>query len=518
MRADLLLEVAQVPMRDRADSPPSQAVRKTRRQLAKTAHDTKEASVIEEPAVVQENAKELPRHEDNVEEPTKETEQAEEAAAEGGAEEHDVLETVTASVDEDKTRNPDAALEKLQQAAAEEQKTLLPVESLVKTASEELPPPAQDRSRQPSLRPEDSIEALDALEDAIEEVGRVISNVESSSSPEHEKKDSKNTKISPTPKTATSSKRSSVVGGPATHKKVLSTSRPPSIQPKPLKRASSVRPVTTAGPTHSPKATQERPNYLNSKKRPISVSFPTPPPPPKAVKPPTKSNFQLPGEAVAAKLKAQREERIKREAEEKKNKSEARAKRISTSLANAPVVRQTAASKARMSLMQGEGQGQENKRASVLGPKPSAAKRTTTTAPTDAATKRTSSITITNRNRNVPTAAATTAAKRNIPATNVADPGAIASSSAISTEAKANVAKPRLPSGREIFQREKQDRLEREKQQREKEEAAKKARLQAAERGRLASREWAEKMKAKKAGEKSEAREVEKNENAAVAA
>jgi len=59
----------------------------------------------------------------------------------------------------------------------------------------------------------------------------------------------------------------------------------------------------------------------HSKPRPIGITFPPPPPPIKSSKPPTVSNFELPGEVFARKTQAQKEERRKRmEGEEMKRK------------------------------------------------------------------------------------------------------------------------------------------------------------------------------------------------------
>jgi hypothetical protein len=95
-------------------------------------------------------------------------------------------------------------------------------------------------------------------------------------------------------------------------------SRVPSAVPKSVKptttslaRNPSVR---TAPSKDVRKPSTETADYLASKRRPISLSFPTPPPPPKG-RAPTKPAFQLSSDGVAAKLKAQKEERLKREAE-----------------------------------------------------------------------------------------------------------------------------------------------------------------------------------------------------------
>lgn len=189
--------------------------------------------------------------------------------------------------------------------------------------------------------------------------------------------------------------------------------------------------------------------------RPTSATF-KPPPPPKSTKPPTKPNFQLPGEAVAAKLKAQREERLKREqeaAEAAKNdkKPAFKARVVPTHKAPA-TVRQTAASKARESLMNGTSLKKDDNGSSTKSTSKSA--RRVSSAPSNASM----------------------ASKR---------------SSTIQTKA------PAADKGREVFNRDKKSADQAEKERKEKEEAAKKARAEAAERGRQASREWAERQRKK---------------------
>lgn len=66
----------------------------------------------------------------------------------------------------------------------------------------------------------------------------------------------------------------------------------------------------------------------HSKPRAIGLSFPAPPPPAKSTKPPTKSTFELPGEAFQRKIKAQKEERQKRMEEEEKKRREFKARPV----------------------------------------------------------------------------------------------------------------------------------------------------------------------------------------------
>jgi hypothetical protein len=202
--------------------------------------------------------------------------------------------------------------------------------------------------------------------------------------------------------------------------------------------------------------------------RPSSAAFKAPAPP-KSSKPPTVPNFQLPGEAIAAKLKAQREERMKREEEEAAKKAAFKARPAPIMRSGSTSVRQTAASKARQSLIIGEN---------------------------DTGLKRTGSV--------------NAGSKRN--STILCRPTLISTVSSSSSDSKRNslvitksnvtaadAATQRLK-GKEIFNRDKLEKERREQERREKEEAAKKARAMAAERGRIASREWAEKQKRKLMG------------------
>jgi hypothetical protein len=84
-------------------------------------------------------------------------------------------------------------------------------------------------------------------------------------------------------------------------------------------KRSSVRPSIAPRPGSSQSTSRTAPpppaNIPHSKPRPMSMSFPIPPPPPKSTKAATQATFQLPGEAIAAKLKADKEARLLRQAE-----------------------------------------------------------------------------------------------------------------------------------------------------------------------------------------------------------
>jgi hypothetical protein len=375
------------------------------------------------------------------------------------------------------------------------------------------------------MRLEESIEAIDALEEAIEQVGKAFPEFDALES--GQKSPVKRTAAKATPKgRATTTRPKPPTKAPLTSRVSRNPTVPKSLMEGPIPTITKTRPISTARPPlaraasvrnaskadgqrlEGPKAKPAAPptDYLASKRRPVSVSFPTPPPPHKSTKPPTTSNFQLPGEAVAARLKAQREERQKREEEEAAKKPVFKARPAPAR--RAPVaVKQTAASKAREGLMQG-GTTEENDKEN----------KSTTTLPQ----KRMSSITTTASGKPQSTVISNVKRQSTLltrPASVVGERPAFNASASQSAAAKrlSHVAGPTIPplrkpsitpadittqrqKGREVFNRDKIEKEERERMRREKEEAAKRARAEAAERGRIASREWAEKQKIRKAG------------------
>lgn len=209
---------------------------------------------------------------------------------------------------------PDAATPSVEVTSEPEPKTLAterPTEITSTPALSRTPSRRTSRSASKSpMRIEESIEALDALEEALENVGKAVSHFDSSTEEKSPRK-----KVFPKNATSTPSAHAKT---PRKTPVASRVSRAPSAAPKSMKpaatgiaRASSVR---VAPVRDIRKDSTETFDYLASKRRPVSVSFPTPPPPPKG-RAPTKPTFQLSSETVAAKLKAQKEERLKREAE-----------------------------------------------------------------------------------------------------------------------------------------------------------------------------------------------------------
>lgn len=373
---------------------------------------------------------------------------------------------------------------------------------------------------------EDPIEALDALEEAIEKVDNSLPKIDA---------------IAAAEKTPSGKRKA-----PTEH--VKSASRP-SARPSMTSRVSSVRRPAHAKSVAMPKsrtsqirasdaASKPAPDIPHSKPRPISMSFPTPPPLAKSSRPATTSTFQLPGEAVAAKLKAAREERLNKEQSstavgqttghsataEAIKRPAFKARPMPKMSQNQAVVRQTAASRARESLMESARKGSlpaaastggfngtsslRESMASVRGERPRASMASSrlsmmgsrpSAAPMSLEKKaRPTSVIVSKRSSMAPPArlreSISTVAK---PAESSSQPREVSNSSTASTGSG-----PGTKKGKEVFQRAAIEKEALDRQKREKEEAVRKAKVEAAEKQRAASRAWAEKQKAKTIGGK----------------
>ena len=365
----------------------------------------------------------------------------------------------------------------------------------------------------PVNRIEDSVEAIDALEDAIEKVGESLPDLKAALvSP------IKSRKVRKAPIKGTQAAKKGV---PYNAGKVSSTIRTSVSQKTPIRPSFSKVPPTTAAKTPAPRpvitkppptkgaqTTKERAmsgalDKATSTSKPVRVSSINKAPfqPAKSTKPPTRSTFTLPGEAIAQKLKLQREERVKREEEEENaKKTTFKARPVPARLSMAPTVKMTVASKARMSLAQGEKASIHMGRKSsgpVIRPggrisSVSSIKATVAgpSATSTAATTRRSTLSVLSSNKRSPSTATSTSTNRK---------PSISTSNTLSSHTSALPAegKPGSAKGKEVFNRGKVEVEEKERVKREKEEMARVARREAAERGRMASREWAERMKGK---------------------
>ncbi|KAJ9655119.1 hypothetical protein H2198_005975 [Neophaeococcomyces mojaviensis] len=285
--------------------------------------------------------------------------------------------------------------------------------------------------------------------------------------------------------------------------------------------------------------------------------------PSKSTKPPTTSTFALPGDAIAEKLKAQREareEKMKqpkmslaeqksaklkadREArEERVRQNQEKAREVSNSDKPKPVVkhnrplsvhmqpsiapRENKASQARMSRVF-SGSDKENvapqpataaapstSRGSLAVTKTRMDSSTTTTKPNTAANRK--SVVIQSSTRGLEARPS-----KPRPASAVITSAQHAKIASISNGQKSTVTKEdavhQKVRGKEVFMRSRQNLEQEQKEKREKEEAARKARAEAAAAGRQASREWAERMMKRKQGQV-QIHQAEVQDSAAVGA
>lgn len=386
------------------------------------------------------------------------------------------------------------------------------------TTSEEMDTlPAQDddkedsfaeriRTRTPSKRIsriEDSVDALDALEEEIEKIGGSIpGGVDDLKSLVKAKKQAKSqpTKTDKKVSDSVRSKKSTV-----TQKKTVAgrlSTAAKSARPNPSAETVKTRTrlsTSLAQEKHevivqdrAPTRAMGQPTSQGTLKTRVSSVHKAPFQPHKSTKPPTRASFELPGEAFARNLKEQREQRLEREEEEvpKPRVFKARPVRIT----HAPEVKLTAAAKLRLSMAKGEP-------ASVRGSTSGVAKSRPVTRPSAIATagqsKRLSTLSVA-KHSTQPSASSSTRVTRGPSlslSTSTRAPSALgANRPALTTEESAH----QKLKGKEVFGRRKVEIMEREKAKKEKEDATRQARADAAERGRIASREWADKQRVKK--------------------
>ena len=366
----------------------------------------------------------------------------------------------------------------------------------------------QIKSRTPGKRHsriEDSVEALDALEEEIEKFGGLIPEPTDLKSPAKTKKQTKgpinitNTK----PNGSSKIKKSTTLAAKADSRSPVKSARP-SVS-KPVTQSPMIR---KTGPSlgddpsleHEAKTQKAEPtprvdpstSQAALKKR-VSSVHKAPFQPAKSTKPPTRAAFELPGDAISRKLKEQREERLKREEEEKSKQRMFKARPIRRS--EAPEVKLTAAAKARLSMARGEPVNPNAAKNEVLNPSLSACRGSLAAAGKN---KRLSSLSVAKRSADPPSANSSAHATR-VPSLNASTINRKLSGPSAPRPAPTadNLAHQKVR-GKEVFGRAKVEIQERENAKKEKEEAAKKARAEAAERGRIASRAWAEQQKLKK--------------------
>jgi hypothetical protein len=424
----------------------------------------------------------------------------------------------------------------------------------------------------PIPRIEDSVTEMDALEDAIEKVAEILPvleerNLESPTAtrdvvkevtvPSVAVKKTVTTTLAPKSGPKSGPKAPKVrpppPTKPASGPQRPSTSRPSTMRVKPTTRPSVLpnqpRAVSVGTPSSSSldrrgaafsaSPAKAQPNTAQkirklSNTRSLSTSKPGFVPA-KSTKATTTSTFSLPGETIAAKLKAQREERQKREEEAAAKQAREKVVTKATtavktrprlSTAAAPVIqpRETKTSRARQSLMVAN----TEKRSTSGGSnkETEAPAKRATQQPSKSPVKAKELVIKKRPSRSRVGGDATSLTKRtDVEKTGISGADSVRANSAIrrtggrnginaaqrestghspSSRSEAGVTKATMnktdlvsQKGKEVSGRDKLEKVVMEKARREKEEAAKKARADAAERGRAASREWAEKQKRK---------------------
>ncbi|TVY89278.1 hypothetical protein LAWI1_G005776 [Lachnellula willkommii] len=175
----------------------------------------------------------------------------------------------------------------------------------------------------PVSRIEDSVEALDQLEEALEALDQAA-QLERMASPKKLRKEVEPRAAAPVPKALREKVNSTAKAvAQASQKSSSPNQQPPktgyaSMRVKPtaqkqrpsIKKATSMifKPVATESDKSLPEEVKVQPAGKAPAKRPISLLPPKEPT--KSTKPPTRPSFELPGEAVARKLKEQREARL----------------------------------------------------------------------------------------------------------------------------------------------------------------------------------------------------------------
>lgn len=388
-------------------------------------------------------------------------------------------------------------------------------------------------SPKPLKRPEDSIEDMDAMAAAIEELGEALPSLRLLESPvrsntsSEEATSANQSKISKTPqgqpsiakRTGSTTKNDNLnsVAGRNTGRPATKSNNVSAQHPNRLNRSRASTSGMADKNRSSSSAASKTVDYLASRRPSINLKFPTPPSAPKNVKPHVVPEFKLPSDALAAKFRAQREERLKKEQEEEAARRKFKARPVPRSLStsvNSTMVgpRPTAVTKARENLMREakadippnetvEQTHQIKRRSGFSGTDPSAAsleKRRSMIIASAQHEKRT-----VRRASSIMPLQSQTASRRNSIAASGNSAAGPTSKPAAKTIPDAAALRAK---GKEVFNRGKLAKEEMERERQAKEEAARKARAEAAERGRQTSREWAEKQKQRMLAEKIKAR------------
>ena len=370
----------------------------------------------------------------------------------------------------------------------------------------------QIRSRSPAKRIsriEDSVEALDRLEDEIEKASAAIPLSEATGSKEPIKKE-----VQAKPGTGNVAKQAKAAKSKDLTRptrdslelacRSVAAATTPSVRGKSNGR-NVVAPrnqATAIGKNPSPpKALPSLPDapqvgHKGTKPRLSSLNK-APFQPTKSAKPTTVASFELPGEAIARKLKERREERAKRESEVASKPKAFKARPVKSS--QPPDVKMTATTKARLSMARNISGNQQHDSSptKTLAKTPSEKLRRG-----ESESKRVSSISLPKRGSDASKLQAGKTVGKRVSSINSGARFSLNNTDASRTAPKGEDLAQQKERGKAVFARPKNALAERERAKKEKEVAAAKARMEAAERGRIASRQWAERQKQKDAARK----------------
>ncbi|GKT49406.1 uncharacterized protein ColSpa_09587 [Colletotrichum spaethianum] len=396
-----------------------------------------------------------------------------------------------------------------------------PKDRVVSISTDEGSAPVDEAPRTPSRststssrsRIEDSVEAIDRLEEELEAVNIAarLATPSKSGRVRPATDDATNATATPIKRTSSTLKRTQSIGAGAkpapqartAQRKSVSATDSDAAKASPGKSPSRKLPLTRPTSLLPPKPPAK------STKPPTRPSFELPgeavarrikeqrearlaqqaakaaPPTPqrsRSLKVPTRPNFELPGEAISQRKRAEREARLKAQEEEERKRREFKARPIKANLGSAAHPRETVTSRARQNKGSEANNGQveesPSKRTSMLGTPRSLARTSSTRSP---------------QTRGRDTSQTSAMADQPSRATSTSTSSMSSKRSTLSVE---ELEHQRLK-GREIFQRDNCYIEDKERERREREWNAKMAREQAAERSRQASREWAEKQRRK---------------------
>ncbi|KAK1639525.1 hypothetical protein BDP81DRAFT_178789 [Colletotrichum phormii] len=199
----------------------------------------------------------------------------------------------------------------------------------------------------------------------------------------------------------------------------------------------------------------------------------------RSLKAPTKPNFELPGEKISRRKREEREARLKQQEEDERKRREFKASPIKARLGTAAQPRETVASRARQNKgSEASDMESPSKRSSIMGTPRTLARSGSTRSPQTRGRGTSQAGTETQLSRATSTSTGSMSGKR----------------SALSVE---EIEQQKVK-GREVFHRDNSYTEDKERERREREWNAKMAREQAAERSRQASREWREKQQRSK--------------------